>query len=128
MKSLRIALFLALGALSAASFLQAQPPEKGQGRKGGGGGRGGMTAEAQVTRIDEAVKLTAEQKTKITAIFSKLQETIQALPQEERQAKGMELRTAANKEVRALLTPEQQAKFDALPPVGRGGGRGKKQN
>jgi Spy/CpxP family protein refolding chaperone len=127
MKALRIALFVALGALSAASFLQAQPPEKGQGRKGGRGGRG-MSPEAQVTNLDEALKLTAEQKTKITEIFSKLQEKIQAIPQEERQAKAQELRTAANKEIRALLTPEQQAKFDTMPPPGRGGGRGKKQN
>jgi Spy/CpxP family protein refolding chaperone len=128
MKSLKIALLVALSAFFAGSFLQAQPPEKGQGRKGGGGR--GMTAEAQVARLDEALALTADQKTKITAIFAKVQEKIQALPQEERMAKGQELRTAANKEVRALLTPEQQAKFDAMPPPGRGGGggRGKKQN
>jgi protein CpxP len=35
---------------------------------GGGGGRGGRTPEARVAAIDAAVTLTADQKTKITAI------------------------------------------------------------
>jgi Spy/CpxP family protein refolding chaperone len=131
MKSLKMAFLVALSALFAGSFMYGQPAEKGQGRKGGGGGgrggRGGMTAEARVTALDQAVALTADQKTKITAIYTKLQEKIQAIPQEERFAKMQELNQAASKEVRALLTPEQQAKFDAMPPPGRGGGRGKKQ-
>lgn len=124
MKSLKIAFLVAFSALFASPFLSAQD----QGKKGGGGR--GFTAEAQIARIDEAVTLTADQKTKATAILTKVQEQVAALPQEERMSKGMELRQAANKEIRALLTPEQQTKFDAMPQGGRGGGQrggGKKQ-
>lgn len=93
-----------------------------------GKGRGGMSPEQQVTRIEEAVgTLSADVKTKITAILEKGQKDIQAIPQEERMEKGREIRQAYMKEIRALLTPEQQAKFDAMPQGGRGGGGGKKK-
>jgi Spy/CpxP family protein refolding chaperone len=90
-----------------------------------GKGRGGQTPEQQITRIEEAVgTLSADVKTKVTAILEKAQKDVMALPQEERMEKGREIRTAAMKEVRALLTPEQQTKFDAMPQGGRGGGGG----
>ncbi len=102
---------IAVAAISSTSMVVAQE------KKGGG-------TAAQVARIDEAVTLKADQKTKIEAIYTKVAAAIAALPQDERQAKGRELRAAANKEIRALLTPEQQAKFDAMPaPAG-----GKKKN
>ena len=89
-------------------------------------GRGQMTPEQQITRLEEAVgSLTAEQKTKITAIYEKAAKDMQAIPQEERREKGMEVRQAAAKEVRALLTADQQAKFDAMPQGGKGGGKKK---
>ena len=78
--------------------------------------KGGGTA-AQVTRIDEAVSLKADQKAKVEAILNKASAAVAALPQDERQAKGREIRANANKEIRALLTPEQQKKFDAMPPA-----------
>ena len=85
-----------------------------------------MSPEQQITRIEEAVgSLSAEQKTKITAIYGKLAKDLQAIPQEERREKGGELMMASRKEVRAVLTAEQQAKFDAMPQGGRGGGRKK---
>jgi Spy/CpxP family protein refolding chaperone len=118
MKSLKVVITaLALAAIASA-------PLSAQEKKGGGRG---MNPEQQVARIDEAVTLTADQKTKVTAILTKAQEQIQALPQEERRTKGMEIREATNKEIRALLTPDQQKKFDAMPPPARGGGK-KKEN
>lgn len=118
---------LAIGVMASMPTLRAQddkaPPAEGQ--KGGrrGGGRG-PSVEQQVTRMDEALTLTADQKTKITAILTKAQEDIQALPQDQRREKGMEIRQTAMKDVRALLTPEQQTKFDAMPQQGPGGRRG----
>lgn len=92
-----------------------------------GKGRGQMTPEQRIARIEEAVgSLTADQKTKITAILEKAAKDAQAVSQEDRE-KRMEIMQAANKEVRALLTPEQQTKFDAMPQGGRGGGGGKKK-
>ena len=78
-----------------------------------------MSPEARVAQIDAAVMLTADQKTKITAILTKVQADVQALPQEERGAKGGEMRMAANKDIRALLTDEQKTKFDAIPAAGK---------
>jgi len=92
-------------------------------------GRGQMTPEQQITRLEEAVgSLTADQKAKITAIYEKAAKDMQAIPQEERREKGMAIRQASQKEVRAVLTAAQQAKFDAMPQGGPGGGKKKKQN
>ncbi len=115
---------LAIGALASTPLMQAQEGEK----KGKGGGRGGMgNPEQMVQRLDEAVQLTAEQKTKITAIYAKSREKMQALPEDQRMEKGREIMTATRAEVRAVLTAEQQKKFDEMAPGrGQGGGQGKK--
>lgn len=121
MKTLKI--LVSLLALAAVPFVQAQASKSpsGEGRKGGG-------VDSQIERIDAAVSLTADQMTKVRAILAGVQDKVQALPQEERRAKGAELRQAGNKEVRALLTPEQQKKFDAMPAPQKGGDKGKKKN
>ena len=124
---------LALGVMASAPMLRAQeekaPPAEG-GKKGGGGkGRGQMSPEQRIAAIEEAVgTLTAEQKTKITAILEKAGKDMMALSQEERREKGREIMTASNKDIRAVLTAEQQTKFDAMPPMGGKGGGKKKQN
>lgn len=120
LKKLLTAAVLGLAILPAISF--AQPPGGGQGR-----GRGPQTPEQQIAALETAVgTLTADQKTKITAIYTKASEEMAKLAPEDRRGKGQEMRAATNKEVRALLTPEQATKFDAMPPPGRGGrgGRG----
>jgi len=122
MKKVKILIsVLTLGVLAFVSTASAQ--EKGK-------GRGQMTPEARITSIEEAVgKLTADQKTKITAILEKSAKDMAAVAAEDRQTKGMELRNASNKEIRAVLTGDQQTKFDAMPQGGRGGGSGgKKKN
>ena len=124
---------LTLGVVSTPA-LRAQeekaPPAEG-GRKGGkgGGGRGQMSPEQRLARIEEAVgTLTADQKSKITAIMDKSAKDMQAIPQEERREKGREIMMASQKEIRAVLTAEQQAKYDAMPMGGPGGpGGGKKK-
>ncbi|MSU22536.1 MAG: hypothetical protein EXS32_01815 [Opitutus sp.] len=122
LKTLIAAVALGVAALPAISSAQAE------GKKGEGKGQR-MTPEQQVTRLEEAVgSLSAEQKTKITAIYTKVSEQMQGLAQEDRQTKGAELRAAANKEVRAVLTADQQKKFDDMPAPGRGGGGKKKNN
>jgi Spy/CpxP family protein refolding chaperone len=120
---------LALGLMASVSMLHAQ---EGEAKKGGGkGGRGQMTPEQQIARLEEAVgTLTAEQKTKITAIYEKAAKDMQAVPQEERREKMGEMMAATRKDVRAVLTADQQKKFDDMPAPGRGGKGGgkKKQN
>lgn len=120
MKSVKVILsVLALSAVAFVSTSSAQ--EKG---KGGKGGRGGLTIE----RVEEAVgALTAEQKTKIEAILAKQREATQGLGQDDME-KRREIGTKARADIRAVLTAEQQTKFDALPQGGKGGGQKKKQN
>jgi Spy/CpxP family protein refolding chaperone len=122
MKSVKI--ILSVLALSATAFVStASAQEKGR-------GKGQMSAESRIAAIEEAVgSLSADQKTKITAIYAKLAKDMQAIPQDERREKGMELMMATRKEVRAVLTAEQQTKFDAMAPQAGGGkGGGKKKN
>lgn len=98
--------------------LQAQDQKKG-------GGRGGMSPEQQIERLETAVgKLTEDQKKKITAIYGKVREKMEAVPQEERREKMGSIMQETRKEIRAVLTPEQQKKYDEMPQGGRGGGNG----
>jgi Spy/CpxP family protein refolding chaperone len=119
---------LALGLIAGASIASAQdqtpPPPAQKGPGGGGRGGRGMDPATMLARLDEAVTLTADQKTKVTDIYKKMADQIGALAQEDRRTKGQDIRTATNAEIRALLTPDQQKKFDAMPQ-GRGPGGGK---
>ncbi len=92
-------------------------------------GRGMVTAEQRIEQIEQAVgSLSADQKKKISAVYASMAEKMQGLSQEERREKGMELMASARKDVRAILTPDQQKKFDAMPQGGRGGGKKKSEN
>jgi Spy/CpxP family protein refolding chaperone len=123
MKILKIV--VSLLALTAVPFVQAQAGKAPSGESRKGDSRGG-SIDAQIDRIDAAVTLTADQKAKIRAILTKVQEKVQALPQEDRRTQGMELRRGANQEIRALLTPEQQKKFQTMPGD-RGAEKGKRK-
>jgi Spy/CpxP family protein refolding chaperone len=102
----------------------------GPGGGGGGGGRGmGMPPQAQVDALDKAVTLTADQKTKVLAIYTaeaKARTDMMATqpPDPDARTKFMAMRTKDRADIRALLTPDQQTKFDAMPQGGRGGGGG----
>jgi Spy/CpxP family protein refolding chaperone len=86
--------------------------------------KGGMTAEQQIERIEQAVgTLTKAQKDKITAIMGKTQEAMKGIPKEERKEKGGALQKKQREDIRGVLTPEQQKKFDEMPQ----GGGGKKK-
>ena len=92
----------------------------------GGGGMGRMTTADRVAALDKAVTLTDDQKTKITAIYDADQKKMADMRSsgEDMQTlmpKMQAMRADENKQIRALLTPDQQTKFDAMPQ--RGGGR-----
>lgn len=92
------------------------------------GKRGGFSPEQRIERLETAVgKLTADQKAKITAIYAKSAEKMQAVPEDQRREKMGEIMRESQKEVRAVLTAEQQAKFDAMPQMGRGQGGGERK-
>lgn len=86
--------------------------------------------ETLVSRLDDAVPLTGEQKIRITEIFTKQAEALALLPVVDRAEiskeweclkKIMEIRTTATAQVRALLTTEQQKKYDRTPQNCGGG-------
>jgi periplasmic protein CpxP/Spy len=94
---------------------------------GGGGGMGRMTSDQRVERLDTAVTLTADQKTKVKAIYDadqKKMEDMRSAQDPDMMTKMQAMRADENKQIRALLTPEQQTKFDAMPQGRRGGGGG----
>jgi Spy/CpxP family protein refolding chaperone len=108
MKSIKV--LIAALALGVASTPVLQAQEK----------KGGMTAEQQIARIEEAVgSLTADQKKKIEAIMAKGREEMKNASKEERGGMMKKQRD----EIRGVLTPEQQKKYDAMP---QGGGKKKK--
>ena len=114
----------AIGAMMSVSVLHAQEQKKGRGE---GGGRGFGTPEQRIERLEQAVgSLTADQKKKITEIYAKASEKMQAIPQEERREKGMEIMRESGAAVRAVLTADQQKKYDEMMAQGRGS-RGKKK-
>ncbi len=122
---------VALGCIALLPALNAQDAKKGRGA--GGGGRGMMSAEQRIERLEEAVgKLTDAQKAKIKDIYAKTSEKMQALSDDERREKGMELMRDSGRAVRAVLTEEQQKKYDEMMAQmgqgrgGPGGGGGRK--
>lgn len=112
---------LALGAALLPATSMAQNGPAPAEKRGGPGGGARMGFEQMVARLDEAVTLTAEQKTKVTAIYQEQMAAMQAIPQEERREKMREAMAATREKIRALLTPEQAKKFDDMSAPGRGG-------
>ena len=104
-----IKMTIAALAISAAAFVStasAQEKKKGKG--------GGMT----VDRIEQAVgTLSADQKTKIEAIIAKGREDAQGAQGD--QGKMREIMTKQRADIRAVLTPDQQKKFDEMPQGGK---------
>ena len=99
---------------------------------GGGGGRGGMDPATRVAAIDKAVTLTADQKTKITALLTDDQKKMMDIrnsgeDMSTARPKMMAIRTDENTKIKAMLTDDQKPKFDAYlasMPQGRGPGGG----
>lgn len=123
MNKLSLVAALAVGALLAgATLTSAQDAPK----------KKGPSVEQRVDRMSTELNLTADQKTKVTALFEddmkKMRELRQdsSLSQEDRRAKGRTLREASDKKLKEILTPDQWEKWQKVRPQGgpRGGGGG----
>jgi Spy/CpxP family protein refolding chaperone len=53
---------------------------------------------------------------------------MQGVPKEERKEKGAAMQKKSRAEIRAVLTPDQQKKYDAMAQGGEGKGGGRKKN
>lgn len=94
-------------------------------------GRGGMMdPEQRIERLEQAVgTLSAEQKAKIKEVYAQSAEKMRNLPEDQRREKMMEMMQEAGRQVRAVLTADQQKKYDEMmAQMRQGGGGGRKQN
>lgn len=116
MKKLLMICGLVLG-LATASFAQ----QRGEGRPNGGPGMR-MSTEEQVKQLDEKLKLSADQKTKLTALFTaqadaqkKMREEMQAGGDREAMRAAMtKMREENEKGINAILTADQQKAYKAM--------------
>ena len=85
--------------------------------------------EHRMQELNEKLALTPDQQAQIKAIWDQAEVQGKALREQgadlreqaqDLRAKGMEVMKASRAQVRAVLTPEQQKIFDAMPPPGRG--------
>jgi len=95
------------------------PSEKSQaGKRDGSRVQGAL--EQRLAQLDKTLHITADQKKQIQDIWAKEATGAKGAKGKE----GNDLRAALEKtrnEVRAVLTPEQQKKFDKMKPEGRAG-------
>ncbi len=73
----------------------------------------GKMKERMIERLSSKLDLSAEQKTKVMAIFEAQKPKMMAL-EKEMHPKFEALRTETDQEIKKVLTPEQQKKFDQV--------------
>jgi hypothetical protein len=78
--------------------------------------------ESRVAQLNQSIPLTPDQQAKVLAIYQTETEALGHVPADTRFIKTFELRQASRQQVRAVLTPEQQRKYE-ITPTGRGGGQ-----
>jgi Spy/CpxP family protein refolding chaperone len=82
-------------------------------------------------RLNEELKLTDAQKPKVEALLTAQAEKMRGLRDatpEERQEKMKASREEMSKKMKEILTAEQFAKYEKMPPPGRPGGGKKKSD
>ena len=93
---------------------------------GGPGGRAGMDPAQQLATLQQQLSLTDDQTTAVKAILSEGQGKIEAvrantsLTPQDQHAQMRAIRQDENTKIKALLTPDQAAKFEAMQAQGRG--------
>jgi len=87
---------------------------------GRGGQQGGQPTENFVNELDQALTLTADQRTKITAIIDASRPRLRAL-QEDASKRFSDEQQAVNNQIAGLLTPEQVKKLETFKQGRRGG-------
>src|SRR5712692_8738881 len=113
----------------AAGTARGGAPALGGGAPAEGRGEGGRrpSLEEIRERLVKQLALTADQQAKLDPILQESRQQmmgLRELPEGERRAKAQKIREGSRVKIRALLTPEQQAKYDEMTPGGPAGGTG----
>ena len=90
-------------------------------------GQHGEMAKERIAKMAEELKLTDEQKTKVTALMKERAESMRGMKDatpEERKEKMKAGREEMQKKMKAILTPEQYTKWEKLRKEGGPGGPG----
>jgi len=93
--------------------------------------KGGDFVKQRMDRLNEELKLTDAQKPKVEALLTAQAEKMRGLRDatpEERQEKMKASREEMSKKMKEILTAEQFAKYEKMPPPGRPGGGKKKSD
>ncbi|GAB1488310.1 hypothetical protein MASR2M8_07550 [Opitutaceae bacterium] len=122
---------IALAALAAAPIIRAQNADTTKSERRGPGRPGAPMGGERMKALSDRLDLTADQKTKLQAVLKTQREAMaklrddESLTREARREKMQAMRTAQQAEIRAILTPEQAAKWEAsMPGAGRRVGPG----
>ena len=124
-------LILAIAALCSIA-MYAQQPEQNPGQGGEHHGQSMMTSQGQLDRLTKELNLTKDQQDKIKPILDDQMKQAQALrsdtslSQQDRMSKMRDIHKSSTEQIRAVLTPDQQTKYDELQKkmMERGAGRG----
>jgi Spy/CpxP family protein refolding chaperone len=107
---------IVLSALPAKAQDPSAPPPPGQGPRGEGRGMQGH----QIEFLTKKLNLTPDQVTQVKAIDADTWKQAKAMHEDttiadaDKRTKMMDIHKASQEKIRALLTPDQQTKFDAL--------------
>lgn len=93
---------------------------RGMGSGGRGGPQGGPPTETFVDELAQALTLTPDQQTKITAIIDASRPRLRAL-QEDVSKKFSDEQQSVNDQIAKVLTPEQAKKLETFQQGRRGG-------
>ncbi|HET7623655.1 MAG TPA: hypothetical protein VFM25_00200 [Verrucomicrobiae bacterium] len=97
-------------------------------------GMRGMSVETQMTRLDEQLKLTDEQKPKVKAVLEdqnkKMQELFgdSSVSREDRRTKMQSIREDSNKKLKEILTSDQYKKYQDYEKERRNRRGGRRNN
>jgi len=92
-------------------------------------GQRGEVAKERIAKMAEELKLTDEQKTKVTALLKEQAEAMRGMKEatpEERKEKMKAGREEMQKKMKAILTPEQYTKWETLRKEGGPGRPGRR--
>jgi periplasmic protein CpxP/Spy len=99
---------------------QQSAPSQSAPMGGEGHGHRHFDPEKRTEMLTKELKLTSDQQPKVLDVLKSEQSQMQSLwsdnstAQDDRRSKMMDIHKASNDQIRALLTPDQQKKFDTM--------------